>query len=106
MREANGFRWISVVCLMLSFGPVATAGPTTTAQRCGADQSEPPRRIFADPEGEHLGKEYPSANDLPQLSLDVGMVNAGMLVGSESKILFRVRQPGADYEAYTDYCFD
>ncbi len=72
-RKMNCCRWVSVLCLtIIAFGTTASAGQTSTAQRCGVDQERQTQHLFADPDGKNEWKEYPSLNVVPELNPDEG----------------------------------
>jgi hypothetical protein len=91
--------FVSLVC---STG--AQAKLTRTAERCGANQDEPPARVFADSSGKGW-REYKSAKAVPELELNVGSA-AQVWPGTNGSLLVHVQEPGEDFAAYTDYCFD
>jgi hypothetical protein len=80
------------------------ATPNATAQKCGVDQSQPPQRIFANPDGKRW-REYPNVKDVPELELDSGGF-ARLWSSRDGNILVSTQEPGEDFAAYTDYCFD
>jgi hypothetical protein len=83
----------------------ASAGNSKTAQRCGVDQAQPARRVFANSVGKHRWREYRSVSDVPELDLDGG-ASANLWVGRDGHILISIDEPGEDFAAYTDYCFN
>jgi hypothetical protein len=96
-----------IFVLILSIGPLtrARAAQRPTAQRCGVDQRLPAQRIFADPDGKHGWREYRSVKDVPELDNDAGEF-ALLWTGHDGSILVSTQEPGQDFAAYTDYCFD
>lgn len=105
VRKMNCCRWASVLGLtIITFGISASAAQTPTAQPCGVDQDQQAQRFFADPEGKNEWKEY-SPHVAPQLHIG-GAAFVRLWAGSDSNMLFRTEQPGEDFAAYTDYCFD
>ena len=88
----------------MSCSIVARAAGTETAQRCGANQEQPASRIFADSDGQGW-HEYQNIKSVPELQLNSGSA-ARLWTGSGGNLLVRVEEPGEDFAAYTDYCFD
>ena len=86
-------------------GATASTGKTATSQRCGVDQDQPAQRILADPDGKHGWREYQSVKDVPEIELGFGE-SARLWAGSDGNVLIRTEEPGEDFAAYTDYCFD
>ena len=82
----------------------ARATQNATAQKCGVDQSQPPQRIFANPGGKRW-REYPGVKDVPELELGSGSF-AQLWSSRDGNILVSMQEPGEDFAAYTDYCFD
>jgi hypothetical protein len=94
--------FVYLVCMSCSF--VTRAAGTQTAQRCGASQDQPAARVFADSDG--LGwHEYQNIKNVPELQLNGGSA-ALLWLGSDGNLLVGVQEPGEDFTAYTDYCFD
>jgi len=83
----------------------SSAGQSATAQQCGVDQQQQAQRFFADPYGKNDWIEYRSIDAVPQLSSDGGIL-ARLWAGTNGDVLFRLEEPGEDFAAYTDYCFD
>jgi hypothetical protein len=115
-------RWLghrSCAVIILAFGTCVPSGraqtepPKTatakaqslTAQRCGVDQNGPPRHIFADPDGKQTWREYRSVKDVPELQNDAGEF-VGVWASRDGSVLVSTQEPGEDFAAYTDYCFD
>ncbi len=96
-----------VFVLILSVGPLTgpRAAQSPASQRSGVDQHEPAQRIFANPDGKHGWREYQSVKDVPELENDAGEF-ALLWTGHNGSILISTQEPGQDYAAYTDYCFD
>jgi hypothetical protein len=90
--------------IYLSYGFPARAGGTQTAERCGANQNESAIRIFADSDG-HGWREYQNIKGVPEIQLSSGAV-AQLWPGSRGNLLVAVEEPGEDFTAYTEYCFD
>ena len=97
MRAMNCGLLASVLCLLaVTTTTAASTGKNATAQRCGVDQDEPAQRIFADPDG---------LTDVPELELGFGE-SARLWAGGDGNLLIRAEEPGEDFAAYTDYCFN
>jgi hypothetical protein len=96
-----------VFVLILSIGPLtgARAAQSPTGQRCGIDQHQPAQRIFANPDGKHGWREYRSVKDVPELENNAGEF-ALLWTGHSGSILISTQEPGEDFAANTDYCFD
>ena len=93
------------VLLMAMLSGTVVPARTATAERCGADQKKPAERIFANADGKSGWREYRSATEIPELQLDAGQA-AWLWSGREGNILIQVQDPGEDFAAYADYCFD
>jgi hypothetical protein len=94
--------FVSLACMSCNF-PAWAAG-TQTAQRCRANQDQPASRVFADSDGKGW-HEYQNIKDVPELQLNAGSA-ARLWSGGNGNLLIRVEEPGEDFTAYTDYCFD
>jgi hypothetical protein len=96
-----------VFVLILSIGPLtgARAAQSPTAQKCGIDQHQPAQHIFANPDGKLGWREYRSVKDVPELENNAGEF-ALLWTGHNGSILISTQEPGEDFTAYTDYCFD
>jgi hypothetical protein len=96
-----------VFVLISCIGPLtgASAAQSPTAQRCGADQRQPAQRIFANPDGKLGWREYRSVKDVPELENNAGEF-ALLWTGHNGSILISMQEPGEDFTAYTNYCFD
>ena len=96
-----------IFVLILCIGPptVTRAAQSSTARRCGVDQHQPAQRIFANPDGKHGWREYPSVEEVPELENDAGE-SAFLWTSHNGSILVSTQEPGEDFAAYTDYCFD
>lgn len=97
---------VLVVCLLV----ISTSGSecshrTQTALRCGVYQDQPPQRIFADPDGKHDWREYPGLKSIPELEFGFGE-SARLWTGQDGNLLIGTEEPGEDFAAYTDYCFN
>ena len=95
------FFYLAVTSLSMS----AIAGQTATAHQCGVDQKQQAQHFFADPDGGNKWKEYRSIDAIPELSNDAGIF-ARLWSGNDGDVLVRTEEPGEDFAAYTDYCFD
>jgi hypothetical protein len=78
---------------------------SSTALRCGVDPEQLATRAFANSDGKHGWREYRSVKDVPELQLGFGQL-ARLWEGQDGKVLIRLEEPGEDFAAYTDYCFD
>ena len=106
MRAMNCGLLASVLCLLaVTTTTAASTGKNATAKRCGVDQDEPAQRIFADPDGEHGWREFQHLTDVPELELGFGE-SARLWAGGDGNLLIRAEEPGEDFAAYTDYCFN
>lgn len=85
-------------------GPTAQ-GRTRTSERCGVDQQQPAQRTFAHSDGKHGWREFANSKEVPELELDSGEA-ALLWMGHDGNTLVRMEEPGEDFAAYTDYCFD
>jgi hypothetical protein len=92
----------SILCLLTA---TANTGKNAAAERCGADQARPAQRIFVDPDGKKGWHEYRRLADVPELELGFGE-SARTWEGSDGNLLVRTEEPGEDFAAYTDYCFN
>jgi hypothetical protein len=90
---------------LLFVGGEGRANQNPTAERCGVDQNQPAQHIFANPDGKRGWREYANGNDVPELELDAGGF-ARLWSNRTGNILVRMEEPGEDFAAYTDYCFD
>jgi len=93
--------------LILCIGALteARAAQSPTAQGCGVDQHQSAQRILANPDGKQGWREYQSVKDVPELQNNAGEF-ALLWSGHKGSSLVRTQQPGEDFAAYTDYCFD
>jgi len=106
MRAKHCGQLASALCLFaVTISTSAGTGKSPTAQRCGVDQDRPAQRIFADPDGKLGWREYPTVKDVPELELGYGRF-ARLWAGRDGNVLVRMEEPGEDFAAYTDYCFD
>jgi hypothetical protein len=106
MQAMNRNYLATALCLLpLAVGSAASIGKSQTAQQCGVNQDRPAQRIFADPNGKHRWREYRSLRDVPELELGLG-ASALLWAGRDRDFLIRIEEPGEDFAAYTDYCFD
>jgi hypothetical protein len=78
---------------------------SSTALRCGIDPEKSAARIFANPDGKHGWREYENVKDVPELELGMGQF-ARLWSETHGMVLIRLGEPGEDFAAYTDYCFD
>jgi hypothetical protein len=101
---ARSYSTIFVSLVFLSCDSSVCAAGTQTAQRCGADQQKSPSRLFADSAGKGW-KEYENIKKVPELQLNRGAA-AMLWPGAGGNTLVALEEPGEDFTAYTDYCFD
>ena len=96
-----------IVTFLICFASVQAyaASRNETWQRCGVVQNRKPQRVFADVDGKGQWKEYRTLREVPELANDSGEY-AGFLTGSNGDSLIVTEEPGEDFTAYTDYCFD
>jgi hypothetical protein len=92
-----------ILLAMLSCSTHAV-GRTQTAARCGVNQDEPPKRVFADPEGKRW-QEYKTIKNVPEIQLAAGTA-AFLWSSNDGNTLIAVEEPSEDSTVYTDYCFD
>jgi hypothetical protein len=98
-------RPISFFCtFLLTCCLAAQAKLTQTAQRCGANQDQPPARVYADFDGKGW-REYKDVKSVPELELNIGSA-VQIWPGADANLLVHLQEPGDDFAAYTDYCFD
>jgi hypothetical protein len=83
----------------------AHAVKSSTVLRCGVDPDQSAARIFANPDGKHGWREYRAVKDVPELELGTGQF-ARLWTETHGMVLIRMEEPGEDFAAYTDYCFD
>jgi len=100
-RQLASVLWLFAMAISSSAGTVKSS----TAQRCGVDQDRPAQRIFADPDGKLGWHEYRSVKDVPELELGFSQF-VRFWAGPDGKALIRLEEPGEDFSAYTDYCFE
>jgi hypothetical protein len=111
MRIASRPNSVRATCLLLIVTTCACAsvsvraGTSKTSARCGADQEQPAVRVFANFEGRGAWQEYPNIKAVPALQLDSGAA-AQVWLSKDGKALIAVNEPGEDFTAFTDYCFD
>jgi hypothetical protein len=106
MRAMNCGLLASVLCLLaVTTDATASTGKNATARRCGVDQDRPAQRIFAAPDGKHGWREYRHLTDVPELELEFGE-SARWWAGRGGNFLIRTEEPGENFAAYTDYCFN
>lgn len=106
MRLWKSCKVAVLFCLIVLPNSVAAnANQGQTSQGCGVDKNRPPNRIFANSDGKHGWHEYQRIEEVPVLELDAG-VAALMWYGSDEKVLISMQEPGEDFGAYSDYCFD
>ncbi|SRR5579871_538672 len=92
------------VAALLS-GSAANALNVRTAEQCGVDLKQPAQKIFANPNGKKVWKEYKTVKDIPEISNGYGST-AFYWSGSDGQFLIQVEEPGEDFNGYTDYCFN
>jgi hypothetical protein len=103
--KASTIRRASIACfLWLVCSLHVRAGQTRTAQRCGVDQDQAPMGVYADFDGKGW-RQYQNAKSIPELELNVGAA-AFLWSGSNGNQLVSLQEPGEDFAAYSDYCFD
>lgn len=99
------FRPILFACMLsLACCLAAHAKLTQTAQRCGANQDLPAAHVYADFDGKGW-REYKDVKSVPELELNIGSA-VQIWPGADGNLLVHVQEPGDDFAAYTDYCFD
>jgi hypothetical protein len=106
LRLNNYCPCVLLLCLFgLATSASTRATESSTARRCGVDPEQSAARLFADPDGKHGWREYRNVKDVPELELGVGQF-ARMWTEVHGMALIRLEEPGEDFAAYTDYCFD
>ncbi len=106
MRLNNHCLCVLLLCLFTQ--PINTSTrvvKSSTALRCGVDPEQSAARIFANPDGKHGWREYRNVKDVPELELGIGQF-ARLWTETHGMALIRLEEPGEDFAAYTDYCFD
>jgi hypothetical protein len=92
-------------CLIAGAPAEATTPQAATEQRCGVDPGQPAQRIFAKVSDHKPWREFKRLGDIPELSLGFG-ISAELWTGHERAVFVRTDQPGEDFDAYTEYCFN
>jgi hypothetical protein len=104
--KINIGRWASILGLIFAvFGVDANAAQRWSTKICGADQSQPAGRIFAEPDRKHNWREYRGVKEIPELENDFGEF-AQLWTSRDGNVLISVQAPGEDFASYMDYCFD
>jgi len=96
---------LGLVAAVRTDGADRGSNRNATAQRCGVDLKKPVQRFFANPDGKKGWHEYRSIREVPELANDAGDF-AALWEGPDGKFLVLMEEPGEDFAAYTDYCFD
>ena len=105
MRLNNHYLCVLLLCLSTqATNTNARVVESSTALRCGVDPGQSPARIFANPDGKHGWREYRNVKDVPELD-GIGQF-ARLWTETHGMALIRLEEPGEDFAAYTDYCFD
>ena len=106
MRLNNHCLCVFVLCLSIQASNTsAHVVQSSTALRCGVDPEQLAARIFANPDGKHGWREFRNVKDVPVLELGIGQL-ARLWTETHGMALIRLEEPGEDFAAYTDYCFD
>lgn len=104
--QMNWNLFFPVILFAFTTGTVQGATPqANTEQRCGIESERPPQMVFAKVDDQQPWKEYKRVEDIPELSLGFG-VSAEAWNGRNHALLIRTEEPGEDFNAYTEYCFD
>jgi len=61
--------------------------------------------MFANADGKRGWHEYQNLKDVPELELGLGAF-AAVWAGRDGNVLITMQEPGDDFSAFTDYCFD
>lgn len=97
---------VPVIFFAFATGVVQGATPqANTEQRCGIETKRQAQMVFAKVDDQQPWKEYQRAEDIPELSLGFG-ISAEAWTGQNHALLIRIEEPGEDFNAYTEYCFD
>lgn len=95
----------AILCAFAT-GIVQGATPqTNTERRCVIESKQIPQRVFAKVDDQQSWKEYGRIDDIPELSLGSG-ISAKTWQSRDHALLIRTQEPGEDFNAYTEYCFD
>ena len=106
MRLNNHCLCVLLLCLFTqATSTSARVVKSSTALRCGVDPEQSAARIFAKPDGKQAWREYRNVKDVPELELGIGQF-ARLWTEAHGMALIRLEEPGEDFAAYTDYCFD
>jgi hypothetical protein len=92
-------------CVFASGFADARTPQAATEQRCGIDLRQPAQRVFAKVDDQQPWREYKRLEDVPELALGFG-ISAEMWRGAKQTFLISTDEPGDDFDAYTEYCFD
>lgn len=105
--RVHKYGWLMLLfcCFAATFSTSAGTVKNTAAQHCGVDQDRPAQRIFSSPDGT-LWREYQNIKDVPEVQPDVGGEFVRLWTGDGGNTLISLEEPGQDFIAYTDYCFD
>jgi hypothetical protein len=95
-----------VLCLSVHGANASTiAAKSSAGLRCGIDPEKSSPRIFANSDRKQGWHEYQNVTDVPALELGMGQF-ARLWAGTQGMALVRLEEPGDDFTAYTDYCFE
>jgi hypothetical protein len=75
------------------------------AQHCEIHSARPARQVFAKVDDRQPWTQYKRVEGIPELSLGFG-TSAETWTGPDGALLVRTEDPGEDFNAYTDYCFN
>jgi len=60
--------WAFLICLLsTAVGNRAATVKDSIARECGVDTDQPAQRIVADPEGNHVWREFKRLKDVPEI---------------------------------------
>ena len=85
------------------FALVANIAGAALAPHCGVNTRDPARRVFAKIDDKNAWREYRSISHV--LALDGG-ISAQLWLGTDGRVFVRIAEPGEDFWAYTEYCFN
>ena len=98
--------FVPAILCTFATGIVHGATPQgNTEQRCGIMSKEPAQMVFAKVDDQQPWKKYKRVEDIAELSLGFG-ISAEAWTGRNHALLIRTVEPGEDFTAYTEYCFD
>jgi hypothetical protein len=92
-------------CILACSFARARTPQSVVEQRCGIDAHLPAQRVFAKVNDDQQWQEYKDVKAVPELAPGFGTL-AEMWTGHEKTLLIRTDEPGEDFAAYTEYCFD